>query len=297
MPFIGEFAALITAVLWSATAICFSEASNRVGPIYVNITRMIFAICFLLITFLFLNIRFNLSLHQIMNLSISGFIGLVVGDTFLFKAFKSIGARLSMLIMALVPAMSSLMAYMFLGERLSLLGIIGMLITVAGIVLVVFKREEKPSGHYKIKYTGIFFAIIGAAGQAVGLIYAKFAFNEGEINSFAATFIRIFSAVIILYPMAMMTSRFINPVKIFRNNKRALIFTVIGSFIGPFLGITFSLISISHTQVGIAATIMATVPIIMLPMVRFYYKEKLTWISIFGAFIAVAGISVLSFFR
>jgi len=258
---------------------------------------MIFAICFLLITFLFLNIRFNLSLHQIMNLSISGFIGLVVGDTFLFKAFKSIGARLSMLIMALVPAMSSLMAYMFLGERLSLLGIIGMLITVAGIVLVVFKREEKPSGHYKIKYSGIFFAIIGAAGQAVGLIYAKFAFNEGEINSFAATFIRIFSAVIILYPMAMMTSRFINPVKIFRNNKRALIFTVIGSFIGPFLGITFSLISISHTQVGIAATIMATVPIIMLPMVRFYYKEKLTWISIFGAFIAVAGISVLSFFR
>ena len=297
MPFIGESAALITAVLWSATAICFSEASNRVGPIYVNITRLIFAIIFLLITFLFLNIRFDLSLHQVMNLSISGFIGLVIGDTFLFKAFKSIGARLSMLIVALVPAMSSLMAYIFLGERLSYWGIVGMFITIAGIMLVVLKREERPAVHYKIKYAGIFFAVIGAAGQAVGLIYAKFAFNEGDINSFAATFVRIFSAVIIIYPMAAMTSRFINPVKIFKNDKRALIFTAIGSFIGPFLGITFSLISISHTQVGIAATIMATVPIIMLPMVRFYYKEKLTWISILGAIIAVAGISVLSLFR
>jgi len=297
MQFIGEFAALIAAILWSVTAICFSEASNRVGPIYVNIVRMIFAIIFLIITFLFLNIRFNMSLHQIINLAISGFIGLVIGDTFLFKAFKSIGARLSMLIMALVPAMSSLMAFLFLGERISYLGLIGMFITIAGIVLVILKREEKPSGHYKIKYAGIFFAIIGAAGQAVGLIYAKFAFNEGDINSFVATFIRLFSAVIIIYPIAMMTSRFVNPVNIFRNDKRALVFTAIGSFVGPFLGITFSLISISHTQVGIAATIMATVPIIMLPMVRIYYKEKLTWISIFGAFIAVAGISVLSLFR
>jgi drug/metabolite transporter (DMT)-like permease len=297
MPFIGEIAALITAVFWSVTAICFSEGSNRVGPIYVNITRLIFAITFLLITFLFLNIHINLSFHQIMNLSISGIIGLIIGDTYLFKAFKSIGARLSMLIMALVPAMSSLMAFLFLGEHISFWGITGMFITIAGIMLVVLKREEKPAGHYKIKYAGIFFALIGAAGQAVGLIYAKFAFNEGEINSFEATFIRIFSALIILYPMAMMTSRFINPVKIFRNDKRALVFTAIGSFFGPFLGITFSLISISHTQVGIASTIMATVPIIMLPMVHFYYKEKLTWISIFGAFIAVAGISVLSLFR
>ena len=293
MPFIGEISALITAVLWSATSICFSEATHRVGPIYVNITRMVIALCYLLITFIFIDFKFDLSLRQIIYLAISGFIGLVFGDTFLFKAFKSIGARLSMLIMALVPAMSAVMALIFFGETVSMIGIIGMIVTIAGIVLVVMKREEKPTSTYKIEYVGIFYAILGAAGQAGGLIFAKFALNEGEINSFFATFMRLLSAVIILYPLASMTNRFKNPIKVFANDKSAIIFTSIGAFIGPFLGITFSIISITHAKIGIASTLMATVPIIMLPMVRYYYKEKLSWISILGACIAVAGVSLL----
>jgi drug/metabolite transporter (DMT)-like permease len=290
---IGESAALITAILWSATAICFSEASHQVGPIFVNITRMILALFFLFMTLLFLRPDFNLSSHQIINLSVSGFIGLVLGDTFLFKAFKCIGARLSMLVMALVPAISASIAYFFLGERISPVGLIGMSITISGIALVVLKREEKPAGHYKIDFIGVFYAFLGAVGQAVGLIYAKFALNESGINSFVATSIRIASAVIILYPLAAMTKRYNRPVKVFIKNKSALIYTAIGAFVGPFLGITFSLISIAHTQVGIASTIMSTVPIIMLPMVRFYYKEKLSWIAITGAFIAVSGIALL----
>jgi drug/metabolite transporter (DMT)-like permease len=293
MPFIGEIAALITAVLWSATAICFSEATHRVGPFYVNITRMVIALCYLLITFIFLDFRFDLSLRQIINLAISGFIGLVFGDTFLFKAFKCIGARLSMLIMALVPAMSALMALIFFGETVSIVGIIGMVVTIAGIILVVMRREEKPTSNYKIEYVGIIYAILGAAGQAGGLIFAKFALNEGEINSFFATFMRLLSALIILYPLASLTNRFKSPVKVFRSDKSAIVFTAVGAFIGPFLGITFSLVSIAHTKIGIASTIMATVPIIMLPMVRFYYKEKLSWISILGACIAVTGVSLL----
>jgi drug/metabolite transporter (DMT)-like permease len=293
MPFIGEISALITAVLWSATAICFSEASHRVGPIYVNITRMVIALCYLLVTFFFIDFRFDLSLRQIIYLAISGFIGLVFGDTFLFKSFKSIGARLSMLIMALVPAMSALMALIFLGETVSLLGVLGMIITISGIVLVVLKREEKPSSNYKIEYIGIVYAILGAAGQAGGLIFAKFALNEGEINSFFATFMRILSAVIIIYPLASLTNRFKSPIKIFAKDKDAFIFTSIGAFIGPFLGITFSIVSITHTKIGIASTLMATVPILMLPMVRYYYKEKLSWISILGACIAVVGVSLL----
>jgi len=290
---VGEFSALVTAFLWSATAICFSEASHRVGPIFVNITRMIIALFYLLVLFLFLQPDFNLSSHQIVNLAISGFIGLVIGDTFLFKAFKCIGARLSMLIMALVPAISAFLAYFFLGERISYLGLIGMGITITGIALVVLKGEEKPSGHYKVEYSGIFYAVLGAAGQAVGLIYAKFALNESDINSFVATSIRIASAVVILYPVAAMTKRYQQPVKVLVKDKSALAFTAVGAFIGPFLGITFSLISISHTQIGIASTIMSTVPILMLPMVRFYYNEKLSWVAITGAFIAVAGIGLL----
>ena len=293
MPFLGEIAALATAVLWSGTSIAFSEASIRVGSLYVNVTRLVLAISYLVITILIAGIDVTISSGQILFLGISGFIGLVVGDTFLFKAFQNIGARLSMLIMSLAPAIAAIMAYFFLGEIISLLGIIGIVITIGGIALVVLERKETPSANYKIDYVGIFFAFMGAVGQAVGLIFAKFALNEGDINSFVANIVRLISALIILYPLAAMTHRFTKPVNVYVNDKKAFLFTVIGSILGPYFGITLSLVSITYAKIGIASTLMATVPIIMLPMVRFYYKEKLSWIAIGGAFIAVAGIAML----
>ncbi|MEW6653311.1 MAG: DMT family transporter [Bacteroidota bacterium] len=289
----GELAALITAILWSFTSIAFSEASNRVGPMYVNVTRMFFAVAYLSITILLSDAPINLSFSQLLFLVISGFIGLIFGDTFLFKSYRSIGARLSMLVMSSAPAIAAVLAFFFLDEKLSLAGVLGIAVTIAGIAIVVLHRKEKPTSKYKVDYTGIFYAFLGAVGQAVGLVFAKFAFNEGDINGFVATFVRVFSALIILYPAALLTKHYVNPVKVFQENRKGLYFTIIGSFIGPFLGITFSLISISYAKVGVASTIMATVPIIMLPIVRLYYKEKLSWVSILGAIAAVAGTAML----
>ncbi len=293
MPYIGEIAALITAILWSGTSIAFAEASIRVGSMYVNVTRMFFAIIYLSITIVAIGAPVNISVTQIINLVISGFIGLAVGDSFLFKAYRLIGARISMLVMSVAPAIAALLAYFFLNESILFLGVVGMFVTILGIALVVIQRKEVPTSEYKIDYTGLFYAFMGAVGQGVGLIFAKLAFNESNINPFVATLTRIVSALIIIYPLVAMTRRFNNPVQKFRENKKGLIFTIVGSIIGPFLGITFSLISISHTKIGIASTLMATVPIIMLPLVRFYYKEKLSWKSIVGAFIAVGGIAML----
>lgn len=293
MLYIGEIAALITALLWSGTSIAFAEASKRVGPMYVNVTRMVFAVVYLVTTIIVIGAPVDLSLTQILNLVVSGFIGLVVGDTFLFKAYRLIGARISMLVMSLAPAIAALCAYFFLNETLPFLGVVGIFVTIFGVALVVLQGREVPTSDYKIDYTGIFYAFIGAVGQGVGLIFAKFAFNESDINAFSATLTRILSALIIIYPLVKMTNRYNNPVKVFKENKKGLIYTVVGSIIGPYLGITFSLISVSHTKVGIASTLMATVPIMMLPLVRFYYKEKLSWLSVIGAFVAVAGVAML----
>lgn len=240
-----------------------------------------------------MNLSLSLSSSQIINLVLSGIIGLIFGDTYLFKAFQHIGPRLSMLVMSLAPAVAAILAYFFLGEDISLLGIFGIIITIAGIAIVVLQREEHPTSKYKISKIGILYAFFGAVGQGVGLIFAKLAFNEGEINSFVAAFFRIFSSVIIMLPIALLTKKYDNPFKVFSKDKIALAFTTAGSICGPYLGITLSLVAISNTSVGIAATIMSIVPILLLPIVRIYYKEKLTWISIVGAFITVGGIAIL----
>lgn len=293
MLFAGELASLLVAVLWTGTSISFSEASIRVGSVHVNITRMLFAWSYLFLTLIIAGISISLSASQIMYLAISGFIGLVFGDTFLFMAYQHIGARLGMLIMSLAPAISALFAYIFLDEKLSLISLTGIAITIAGIAVVVLQREEKPTSKYKISRIGIFYAFLGAVGQGVGLIFAKMAYNIGDINGFVATFYRISVAICIFYPIYIYSTRMPNPFKGYKGNKKALTFTFIGSIIGPYLGITFSMIAISYTKVGIASTIMASVPILMLPFAKYYYKERLSWKSIFGAVLAVGGIALL----
>lgn len=293
MPYTGEISALLTALLWSFTSLFFSEASLRVGSLQVNITRLLFAMIFLSVTIFVMQFSMALSAMQIINLSISGIIGLIFGDTYLFKAFRHIGPRLSMLIMSLAPAITSLLAYIFLGETLSFWGIAGIVIALAGIAMVVLEREEQPASKYKISRIGIFYGFLGALGQAVGLIFARLAFDEGEINGFVATFVRIFSSVILLLPAALFFSKYKNPFKVYAADRKALALTAAGSVTGPYLGITFSLIAVANTKVGIAATLMATVPILMLPIVRFMYKEKLSWKSVTGAFITVGGVAIL----
>ena len=290
---IGELSALLTAGLWSCSSIIFAAAIRRIGSVQVNVARLVFAGVFLFITIVVMGYDVHLSFIQLLYLGISGFVGLVFGDTFLFKAFHESGARISMLVMSLAPAISALLAYFFLGEVLSIWGILGIVVTTAGIVVVVIAGRQRSSAKAGISRRGIVYGFLGAIGQGAGLIFARLAFNEGPINGFVATFVRIVTSIIILVPLTMAARRLKNPIRIFSENKRALMLTLAGAVLGPYLGITFSLIAITYTKVGIAATLMATVPILMLPLVRVIYKERLSWHAIVGACVAVGGVAIL----
>ena len=293
MPFIGELSALLTAFLWSGTSLVFTEATTRVGSIQVNITRMILALLFLVITIALLGVDIELSASQLHNLAWSGIIGLVIGDSFLFAAFKEIGARVSMLVMSLVPAMSAVLGVLFLDEQLAVLGILGMVITIAGVAVVVLERQPAAVAKYNITARGLLFALLGALGQATGLIFAKFALNEAPIHGMVATVVRIAASVVMFLPAALAFRWYRNPFRIYAKDPAALGYTTVGAILGPYLGITFSLVAIAHTKVAIATTIMALPPIIMLPLVRVFHHERLTSRAITGAVIAVLGVALL----
>jgi len=293
MPLLGELSALLTSFLWSGTSLVFASAAKRVGSLQLNIDRLILASIFLFITVAAFNLYSTLSFSQITMLAVSGIIGLIIGDTFLFAAFNHIGPRLSMLMMALSPAMSAFLAYIFLDEHLSFLSIAGMVVTIAGIAIVVLEKKEIPSSEYKVSRIGYFYGFMGALGQAAGLLFAKFAFDEGDINGFAAAFIRIFSAVILILPVSLLLKKYKNPVSIYKKDRTAFSLALTGTILGPFLGITFSLIAVANTKVGIASTLMSLMPVIMLPMVRYFYKEHLSLRAVLGAIAAVGGVAIL----
>ena len=293
MNYIGEIAAVATAFCWSITSYAFTNAARRVGAIQVNIDRMAFASIILISIITISGISLNLSLNQISNLVISGILGLVLGDSFLFKSFQLIGARLGVIILASVPVLSTILAYFFLDEVISLLGMFGMLLTITGILIVMVEKKSNWSNNVSISKTGIFYGFLGALGQACGLIFAKFAFQGGDLNGFSASFIRLFSASIIILPLAATFRRYKNPFGIYPKDGYSTKVILIGTIFGPVLGITGSLIAIEYAKVGIASTLMATMPIIMLPISRFYFKEKLEWKSIIGAFVAVIGAAII----
>lgn len=292
-PFIGEFSALFTALLWAGSSFLFAAAAVRVGSVTVNVTRLFFAAILLFLTVMICGLDLTLSRSQYINLIISGAIGLAFGDTFLFKAYQHIGARLSMVVMSLAPAVALVCAYFFLGEHISLFGIIGIVITLSGITIVAIERPEKSKTHRRMTSKGLFFGICGACGQAGGLLFAKQAFLEGPINGFVAAFIRIMVSVVLLIPFAFLSRNLKHPVQLFIREPQAFKNIGYGTLFGPYLGITLSLFAVAHTEVGIAATLLATTPIMMLPMSRILQKEYFSWKAILGAFITVGGVALL----
>jgi drug/metabolite transporter (DMT)-like permease len=197
-----------------------------------------------------------------------------------------------MLLMTLVPPMTALIGWALLGETMILLHISGMFLTVGGIALAIFTRPES-GGKIKLSYPlkGIVFALIGAIGQAVGLVLSKYGM-EGSYNAFAASHIRIIAGVA-GYAIIILALRKTNLVKTALNDGKGMRFIGLGSFFGPFLGISFSLLAVKYTDTGIAATIMAIVPILIIPPSIWLFKQKFSWLELTGAVISVGGVVLM----
>ncbi len=291
---LGELAALTTAVCWTFTAIAFESAGKKVGSLSVNIIRLVIAFA-LLSVFTFFTRGIGLPIDATglnwLWLLISGLIGFVIGDLFLFQAYVLIGSRISLLIMSAVPPITAITGFLLMGERISLLGMLGMFITIGGIALVIL---SKSSDEKKIKLAhpakGLLYAFIGALGQAFGLVFSKF--GMGNYNPFAATQIRIIAALVGFCIVITVGKRWKEIATSFQN-KLAIRDIAIGSFFGPFLGVSFSLLAVQHTSTGIVSTITSISPILIIPASIMIFKEKVLPKEILGALISLIGVTLL----
>ena len=158
MRFIGEISALAAATIWAATSMLITYVAAKIGSLYANIGRMSLSLIFFIGVILIFRLPIELSARQWLFLALSALIGIVFGDTFLFKAFQQIGARLSMLIMASAPAIAALLAYVFLRETLTATGMLGMLVTMIGIAFVVLERSDARSAASPVTLSGLIYA-------------------------------------------------------------------------------------------------------------------------------------------
>ncbi len=298
MPLLGEFAALTTAFLWSFTSLFFTSASRRIGAYWVNKLRIPFAVVFLGTTLLISTGTLFpdvISSRSAFFLIASGVIGLSIGDFFLFSAFVMLGTRLTMLVFSVSPIITALIAWIFLGETIGIWGLTGIGLTLTGVAWVSLERRVEVGAPTKDdarkKGLGLLMALGGASGQAIGLVLAKAGMSEG-VTPLPATFIRMLSAAIAVWLFGLLR-RDSRELATVIKNRRAILLALGGSVCGPFLGVWMSLVSIKHTETGIAAAIMATVPVLVIPLVILVYKEKVSARAFIGAVVTVGGIFLL----
>lgn len=290
---LGELAALGTAGCWTVTAMAFESAGRRVGSLSVNLIRLVMALIFISLFCLITRGRplpDDAAPHAWLWLSVSGLVGFCIGDLCLFRAFVLVGARISMLVMALVPPITALLGWALLGETLTGLDWAGMAVTICGVAWVVLERQEKKDGVRRLPGWGILLAFLGAVGQAVGLVLSKL--GMGDYNPFAATQIRIIAGIggfALLFSAVGWWPR----VKTALKDRGAFLRINLGAFFGPFLGVSLSLAAVQYTETGVASTIMSIVPVLIIPPAILIFKEKVSMRAAFGAALAVGGVALL----
>ena len=275
----------------------FETAGKRVGALSLNLIRLVIGLFFLAVYNAIVNdgLLPDATTYQWIWLTLSGFVGFVLGDLFLFRAFILIGARISMLIMALVPPITALIGWITLGEVLTGMEFLGMGITLLGIVLVISSKldlnriQAGRKIHMGPLMLGSLLAFGGAVGQASGLVLSKKGMQD--MNAFEATQIRIMAGVFGFMLVITFFRRWQHLLGALRDLK-AMKSISLGSLTGPFLGVSFSLLAVQHTDTGVAATLMALTPVMIIPPAILFSKERIRMIEIMGAVISIAGVAL-----
>lgn len=305
---IGEIISLGVAVSWTVTALCFEYAGKRVGTLSLNIIRLVMAIVMLGITLLLFTgsiVPVNAGGEAWFWLAISGFIGYVLGDYCLFNSYLLIGSRFGQLFMTLAPPSAAIAGMFILGERMSTYAVLGMLVTMFGIGLSIVGRGAGQSDkwHLTLPLKGVLFGLGAGVGQGVGLVFSKLGMDYymRQIDTadslavlmvpFASTQIRAIFGVAGFLAVVLYTRQG-KSLLFSLKDRKAMTAATGGTIFGPFLGVSFSLMAVQYTEAGIASTLMALTPIMILAPAYFIFKQKISLREIVGAIISVIGVSL-----
>jgi drug/metabolite transporter (DMT)-like permease len=293
----GQLAALGAATCWSFSALAFDVAARRLGPLVLNLIRLFLAFGFLTLLAWALRglpLPLDATPHAWAWLAVSGLVGFVFGDFCLFRAFVAIGPRLSMLMMSLAPPLTAIIGWLLLGETLTGRDLLGMVLTVTGIGWAVLdKRDPRDSRDGRDRRSaliGILFGFGGALGQAGGLVLSKR--GMGSYDAVAATQVRVLAGIA-GYLVLFLVFHWWPRMRPALRDGRALGFAAVGAFFGPCLGVSLSLYAVHRTVAGVAASLMALTPVLLIPLVVLLRRERVGLGGVAGALVAVAGVALL----
>ena len=308
MYYLGEIISLGVAVSWTVTAWFSDKESRRVGSTVTNALRLTLAVVFLAFL-LWITVGHPYPVYADgrtwLWLSLSALGGYLFGDWCLFNCYLSIGPRFGQLFMTIAPPMAALAGWVLLGETLGWKSILAMAVTLTGIAISILSRDS--GGHHlklDLPLKGILLGIGAGMGQGVGLVLSKVGMQYYSaavpadapammetMLPFASTMIRAIiggSGFVLLLALRKNLSGYAKAVKDPVSMKYAAIIT----FFGPAVGVSMSLMAVRYANAGIASTLMALTPVLILAPEILINKKKIRFKEILGLAVSITGVAL-----
>jgi drug/metabolite transporter (DMT)-like permease len=290
-----ELAALGAAVCWAISPLLSATASNHLGALAFNRLRQI-SVAVMLAVFVLASGRMQpTGTLELVRILASGAVGIFIGDTLLFLALNRLGPRRSSILFSLNAPLSALLGWLLLGEVLSPQAALGVVVTFCGVLLAILFGKRPGQSHVfeNVKgklWIGAAFGLGAAIGQASGSIIARPVMAAG-FDPYMASMLRVGMAACCLTLLMSLPFEALKPQGAMNWKVAAL--TVASGVLAMGVGMTLLLFALSGGKTGIVATLSATTPVLILPILWFRTGERPAAGAWAGAALAVAGMALI----
>lgn len=291
---LGQTLAVLTAACFATVSTVWSYVGKRIGSNSVTHIRLWLSIPpIIIVHYLFTGYLFPhfIDSTALILFLVSGVFGFAVADLFIFRSLVLIGVRETLVILTLSPIFGALISWFALDETLTYLQILGIMVTVGGVMWVIIEEDQNRRRENKVEKLGIPFAIAGALAQALANILSKGGLML-DVHPISGTYLRIIAGLLSVALFSALRKSFIDDIRKMRHIKlTALLFAA--AIIGPIAGVIISLYALTMAPVGIVTALIQVSPILLLPFDYFVLRKKITWKVVAGTFIAIGGAAVL----
>ncbi|MBF0216944.1 MAG: DMT family transporter [Candidatus Omnitrophica bacterium] len=285
---LGYSAALLSGFAWALGSILFRNLGEKITPLGLALGKSLIGVVYLGAVMLVVGLE-PVDPASLVMLSVSGVIGIAIGDTLFFRALNTLGPRLTVMIGTLGPVVTVAMAVILLGERPSLLSWSGICMVIAGVTWVVLESLPE-DGSAVDKRRGVKYALLATVCMSSGIIFAKLGLTEG--SPLQAAFIRLAAGIAGLTILGIFRGSLGAWLKPFTEPGvlKSAFFSV---FVVIFGGFWLFLVSLKYVDASIAGVLNSTEPLFVLPLVSLFLREKISIRSIVGSVVAVAGVVLI----